>query len=156
MKLLNELRPYISPDPTSPNKRYLSSEKKGAINLYFLKDTGSLGMTANSFGIAISTASAVITDVCNAISRYLGPKYIFLPKDIDSMRKKVSEFVTKFGMTQAFGCIDGTRILIKCLSENSQDYFCYKQFFSINVQADCDFKGYFLDVECMHVAWECS
>ena len=51
-------------------------------------------------------------------------------------------------MVQAFGCIDGTHILIKSPNENSQDYFCYKQFFSLNVQAVCDYKGRFMDVEC--------
>ena len=47
--LTNELRPSISPDPSSPNYMALSAEKKVAITLYFLKDTGSLVMTANTF-----------------------------------------------------------------------------------------------------------
>ena len=51
-------------------------------------------------------------------------------------------------MIQAFGCVDGTHIPIKSPNENSQDYFCYKQFFSLNVQAVCDYKGQFIDVEC--------
>ena len=147
--LVNELRPYISPDPLSPNCRALSPEKKVAITLYYLKDTGSLSMTANSFGIAVCTASAVIIAVCKAISKFLGPKYIYLPKNQNDMRKKVSEFETKFGMTQAFGCIDGTHVPVRRPLVNSQDYFCYKQYFSLSVQAICDYRGYFMDVECM-------
>ena len=65
------------------------------------------------------------------------------------MRKTVAEFESKFGMTQAFGCIDGTHVPIQCPIENSQDLFSYKQFYSINVQAVCNYKGYFMDVECM-------
>lgn len=149
MELATELRPYISQRPGSPNYRCLTTERKVAITLYYLKDTGSLSMTANSFGVAICTASAVIRQVCTAISKHLGPKYLYLPMDVDSMRKKVAEFETKFGMTQAFGCIDGTHIPIQCPVENSQDFFCYKQFYSLNVQAVCDYKGYFMDVECM-------
>ena len=64
------------------------------------------------------------------------------------MQRKVSEFEAKFGMTQALGCIDGTHIPIKCPSENSQAFFCYKQFHSLSVQAVCDHKGYFMVVEC--------
>ncbi len=67
MDLLAELNPYISPNLSSPNYRALSAEKKLALTLYFLKDTGSLGMTANTFGVAINTASAVITEVCQVI-----------------------------------------------------------------------------------------
>ena len=148
MNLLAEINPYISPDPTSPNYRALSAAKKLALTLYFLKDTGTLGMTANTFGVAINTASSIITEVCEVISEKIGPKYVHLPKSKESMQRKVSEFEAKFGMTQAFGCVDGTHIPIKCPAENSQDFFCYKQY-SLNVQGVCDYRGYFLDVECM-------
>ena len=50
-------------------------------------------------------------------------------------------------MIQAFGCINGTHVPLKAPQKNSQDYFNYKQFFSLNVQAVCDSKGYFVDVE---------
>ena len=83
-------------------------------------------MTANSFEIAVNTASAVITEICQVISMYLGPKYLHLPKDQESMQSKVSEFEAKFGMSQVFGCIDGTHIPIRCPSENSQDFYSYK------------------------------
>ena len=105
-------------------------------------------MTANSFGIATNTASAVINKVCNAIVLYVGPKYLHLPKTNQEMKEKISDFETKFGMTQTFGCIDGTHISIACPSEHSHDYFCYKQFHSLNVQAVCDYKGALMGVEC--------
>ena len=50
-KICNELRPYISPNILSPNYRALPVEKKVAAVLYFLKDTGSMTMTANSLRI---------------------------------------------------------------------------------------------------------
>ena len=78
----------------------------------------------------------------------MGPKYLFLPRDKEEMIKKVSEFEAKYGMIQAFACIDGTHIPITSPSVDSQDYFCYKQFFSLNVQAVCDYKGMFMDVDC--------
>ena len=64
------------------------------------------------------------------------------------MLSKILEFEEKFGMTQAFGCIDGTHIPLKALTVNSQDYYNYKQFYSLNVQGVCDCKGYFIDVDC--------
>lgn len=96
--------------PKSPNHRALSANKKVAVALYFLKDTASLRMTANSFGIALNTASAAVSEVCQAISNHLGPEYLHLPEDEESMGEKVAELESKFGMTQAFGCIDGTHI----------------------------------------------
>ena len=67
-------------------------------------------MTANSFRIAENTALAVINEVCNKIVLYDGPKYLHLPKRNQEMKEKISEFETKFGMIQDFGCIDGTHI----------------------------------------------
>ena len=63
------------------------------------------------------------------------------------MQREVSEFEKKIGMTQAYGCIDGAHIPLKRAPLNSQDYFCYKQYLSLNIQAICDDKGYFMDVE---------
>jgi hypothetical protein len=105
-------------------------------------------MTANTFGIHVCTASKTIHDVCQAISFHLGPKYIKLPQNEEQMREKIAEFEAKYGLVQAFGCIDGTHIPIKRPQENSQDYFCYKGFFSLNVQAVCDYRGHFMDVDC--------
>ncbi|XP_065070897.1 uncharacterized protein LOC135695660 [Rhopilema esculentum] len=51
-------------------------------------------------------------------------------------------------MIQAFGCIDGTHIPMKRPIRNSQDYFNYKQFFSLNIQAVSDANGQFVNVEC--------
>ena len=119
-KLLNEIDAYIKPN-LLPNYRALSSETKLALTFYYLKDTGALSMTANSFGIALNTASVVIYEVCYTICH----------------------------IPQAFGCMDGTHIKKKRPVENSQDYFSYKPYFSLIVQAICDEKGYFLDVQCM-------
>ena len=35
----------------------------------------------------------------------------------------------KYGMTKAFGCINGTHVPILRPIENSQDYYCYMMFF---------------------------
>ncbi|XP_047137567.1 uncharacterized protein LOC101235978 [Hydra vulgaris] len=148
-ELVSLLEPYISPDSYSPNIRAITPEKKVAITLYYLKDSGTLNITANTFGIAVCTTSAVIFEVCNAIVKYIGPSFVNLPKNKQQMREKISEFESKFGMIQVFGCVDGTHIPIVCPTNHSQDYFCYKQYYSLQVQAVCDYKGSFLDVECM-------
>jgi predicted DNA-binding protein YlxM (UPF0122 family) len=147
-KLLDEQRPYITPKPNSPNYRSLPAQKKLAMTLYYLKDTGSLRMTANSFGIHVSTASKTIHQVCKAITQFLGQKYLKLQKTQSEIQEKISEFEVMFGMSQAFGCIDGTHVPILRPVDNSQDYFCYKMFFSLNVQAVCDSRGRFMDVDC--------
>ena len=43
-----QLTPFITLNALSPNYRASSVEKKVALNLYFLKDTGSITMTRNT------------------------------------------------------------------------------------------------------------
>ncbi|XP_065675805.1 uncharacterized protein LOC136092012 [Hydra vulgaris] len=62
------------------------------------------------------------------------------------MTKLISKFEVKFGMIQAFGGIDGIHVELNRPLKNAQDYFCYKQYFSLNVQVVCNSKGYFIDV----------
>ena len=70
--LTKELQPYISPILLSPNHRALNTDKKLALTLYYLKDTGSLIMTAHNFGVAINTVSSVIYEVYLVICQNLG------------------------------------------------------------------------------------
>ncbi len=85
------------------------------MTLYFLKDTGSLSMTANTFGIALSTVSKHITEVCYAIAKHLGPKYVYLPRNKDEMRE-ATEFEAKFGMPQAFRHLRVNKVYLTNLS----------------------------------------
>ena len=50
-----ERRPYLQPGRSPRGLDVLSVEKQLALTLYFLKDQGSLSMTANAFGIACCT-----------------------------------------------------------------------------------------------------
>ena len=75
-ELADELRPFLAPNPDSPNHRALSTEKRLAITLYYLKDAESLWMVANAFRIHQCTASKHIHSVCETINMILGPKYL--------------------------------------------------------------------------------
>lgn len=112
MKLVKELRPFISLNPRLPNRTAVSAEKKLALTLNFLKNTGSIRMAANEFGVAKSTVSVIVHDVCQAITSYLGPKYIRLPRTVDEMRELIVKFESGHVFPQAFGCVDGTHITI--------------------------------------------
>ena len=104
-EICNELRPYISPNILSPNHRTLPVQKKVAAVLYFLKDTGSMNMTTNTFGLHQCALTKAVKEVCSVIVTYIVTKRIKLLNSQDEMLSKMSEFEAKFGMTQAFRCI---------------------------------------------------
>ena len=143
-EICNELRPYVSPNIL----RVLPVEKKVAVVLYFLKDTTSMTTAANLFRIYQGILTNNGKAVCSVIVTYMVPKLTKFPNSQDKMLSKISEFEVKFGMTEAFRCIDGTHIPLKAPTVNSQDYYNYEQFYSLNVQGVCDYKGYFVDFDC--------
>ena len=75
-EILEEAKPLLDPKPNCPNYRFLSAEKKLANTLYYLKDTDSLWMTANTFGIHQCTVSKTIIEVCETNNAILVPDYL--------------------------------------------------------------------------------
>ena len=146
MKLADILRPYITPNEQSFRRDTISVEKRLALVLYYLKDQGSLRMTANSFGVSTATVS-ISSKVCGAICEHLGPLFMKFPFSKDEMKAAASKFELKFQILQVIGCVDSTHIAIKMPTENPHDYFCYKMKYSLNCQAICDENGLFINVE---------
>ena len=117
------------------------------LTLYYLKDTVFLWITSNAFDIHKCTDSNVIILAFDAINKHFDTASLNLNRNKNGMIWKVSEFKLKFGMIQAFGCTDGTHILIETLKINSQSYFYHKQFYSIDVQAICDSCRLYIDID---------
>ena len=146
-QLVEIIRPYARERSSKVRKDVITLEKRLAITLYYLKDQGSMKMTANVFGVAQCTVGQVVHEMCKILSENIGPKMIKFPSDKDEVMQAISEFHTRFGFPKVIGCVDGTHIPIKAPSENTHDYFSYKMCYSVNVQAICDAFGRFINVE---------
>lgn len=147
MKLADLIRPFIAPDMQSIRIDTITAEKRLAIVLYYLKDQGSLRMTANTFGVSKATVSLSLKKVCSVVVDHLGPTYIQFPSTVEKLKDAASKFEARFCMPCVIGCIDGTHIPIQMPADNPHDYFCYKMKYTLNCQAICDYKGIFIDVE---------
>ena len=147
MSSADELRPFLEPGQSPRGLDVLSVEKQLAMTLYFLKDQGSLIMTANAFGVAHCTVSVVVRKVCDLITNVLGAKYVKLPTTDQEMKDLIDGMENKYGFPQVFGCVDGTHIPIAQPCENPHDYFSNKLKYTLNIQGVSDWKGLFLDVD---------
>ena len=56
--------------------RTITADKKLALTLCYLGDTGSMKMTANVFVIHQSNLSNTVIEVCNVLCSQAGPKFI--------------------------------------------------------------------------------
>jgi len=69
----DELQLYLQPNRNPQGLGVLSVEKQLGIALYYLKDEGSLMMTAKAFGVGLCTASVIAHKVCDKLVNILGP-----------------------------------------------------------------------------------
>ena len=91
--------------------------------LYYLKDTGSLWMTANAFGVHQCAVLKTLSEVCKAINEISGPKYLYFSRNTEEMIELVSKFEVKIGIPQACGCIDETHVPLKRPLINLQGFY---------------------------------
>ena len=154
--LCAELKPYIEKLSTNM-RRAIDVECQVAVTLYYLSDEERLRKSANAFGLSRSYVSITVRRVCQAITVYLGSKYIKLPKTEEEFEDLVVHFFSAHGVLQCLRAIDGTHIPIKRPLTNSTDYINRKSTYSLNVQACCDYTYRFIDIVvkwpgCVHNA----
>ena len=147
IELVETIRPYRPEKSNQVRTDVISLEKRVAITLYYLKDQGSMRLTANAFGIARCTVGQGVYEICVIITNHLGPSLIRFPTEKEEVLSSTSQFLNRFGFPQVIGCVDGTHIPIKQPSENARDYYSYKMCYSLNVQRICDAFGHFINVE---------
>ena len=147
LELVEMIRPYPSERSKRARQDVITLEKGVAMTLHYLKDQGSIVMTANVFGCSISSTCNAVKEVCCILSKNVAPRMIKYPSSKAEVEKANREFLQKFGFPRVLGCIDGTHIPISEPRENLHDYFSYKMKYIIKVQAICDFNGRFTDAD---------
>ena len=141
------IRPFYTERSSRIRNDVISLEKRIAVTLYYLKDQGSMTMTANTFGITRCTVGQVVHEICKILTENVGPQLIKFPVEREEVMESTAQFLKRFGCPQTIGCVDGTHVPIKQPSENAHDYMSYKLFYSINCQAICNAFGQFINVE---------
>ena len=150
--LCAELRPVLARDPLVQVIRgeILSVERMVAAVLYRLAHDDSLASVSNLFGMAPSTASGLVVEVCQAINLVLLRRLICLPEGT-AVREVMAGFQARSGLPNCIGAVDGTHIPLDQRPPQDMgpgDYFCErKNIYSIVMQAVVDSSMRFLDID---------
>ena len=144
MYLCRQLSPTIRRADTVM-RRSISVEKRVAITLWCLATQVEYRTIAHLFGVARSTVCEIVHETCSAIVTRLMDTYIRFPTG-DQLDSVVDGFLTKWGVPNCVGAIDGSHIPIAAPINNHTDYYNRKGHYSMVLQGLVDAKYCFLDV----------
>ncbi|KAK8763857.1 hypothetical protein V5799_033534 [Amblyomma americanum] len=115
--------------------------------LFWLACGTSYRVVGACFNVPRTTTFRMVTSALNLMTRQLD-KMVYFPKQ-NELPQIAAGFKALSGNDRFdgfVGAIDGCHVRIQAPESLPQDYFCRKQFYSIQLQAVCDHRGIFLDI----------
>lgn len=130
-------------------REQVNPEKCLLVALWTLATPDSYRSIGDRFNISKSTVLYCLNTSISIINTYLCPKFIKWPDD-DNEKQIISMNFNRYGMSNVIATIDGCHIPIKRPSENGNNYFNRKKFYSVVLQAVAKHNLMFIDVD---VSW---
>lgn len=119
------------------------------IFIYWLAHALSYRVTAWTFPIPKSTVCRVVHKITHEIKNAVAAGWVICyprPDQLLAIGLGFAQLAWHPAFQKAVGAIDGCNIRIKPPGQNKEDYFNYKLFYSIQMQAVCDSAGRFLNI----------
>ena len=135
--ILREIAPDISKKSTCMRET-ISAEERLALTLRYLASGESQQSLSYSFRIGRSTASGIISEVCEAIWNRLNKNYVTVPSTKTEWEAISEDFMNIWDLPHCIGAIDGKHIRMVAPASSGSLYYNYKGFFSIILLAVCD------------------
>lgn len=133
---------------TNPHDHGWGKHLEVLIFIYWLAHALSYRVTARTFSIPKSTVCRVVHKIAREIKAVAAGWVICYPRpdQLHAIGLGFAQLERHHAFQKAVGAIDGCHIRIKPPGRNKEDYFNYKQFYSIQMQAVCDSTGRFLNI----------
>ncbi|XP_048241612.1 protein ALP1-like [Haliotis rufescens] len=133
--------------PNVPFREGLDIDHKVAVAVYWLTSSAESRAFANLFGVGKSTVWKCLRDVCEALTVTMMLNYVKFPKE-DDLKAGLDGFESAWGFPNCD--LDWTSIPIIGPVHVHGDYRNRKGFYSIILQAVCDHKCIFSDI---NIGW---
>ena len=130
-------------------RQSLTVQQRVAITLWCLATPTEYRTIAHLFGVARSTVCQVVHETCQAIVDHLMSTYVKFPTG-NQLKRVTETFLSKWGVPQCVGAIDGCHIPIAAPVGNHTDYYNRKGWYSMILQGVVDANYCFLDI---YIGW---
>ena len=99
-----------------------------------------------AFRMGKTTVSSIVKETTDTIWVLLREEYLSIPNE-EMWRKIADDYYVKTSFPNCIGSIDGKHIRLKCPKNSGSDYFNYKSFYSIVLQAVADSNCKFIAID---------
>lgn len=112
-EILNATEPDICKQSTKMGGELIVPVKRRALRLRFLATGESFRSLHFQFRISRPAISYIVTKVCEAIPKKLGPSYLKVPSSEQERLQIAKQFEEKWNFPNCLGAIDGKHITLQ-------------------------------------------
>ena len=113
IRILNATEPDICKQSTKIGGELIVPVKRRALRLRFLATGESFRSLHFQFRISRPAISYIVTEVCEAIPKKLGPSYLKVPSSEQEQLQIAKQFEEKWNFPNCLGVIDGKDITLQ-------------------------------------------
>ncbi|XP_045509279.1 uncharacterized protein LOC123704830 [Colias croceus] len=144
--ILNAVQTQLSKPETNFIALTISPAQKLLLTLRYLSTGMSFQSLAFSFRLGATTVGNIIYTTCEAIWDQL--VHIHMPQPtMEHLKKIANDYYEKWQFPNCIGSIDGKHCRIKKPKHSGSEYFNYRKFFSLVLQAVADADKKFIVIE---------
>ena len=130
-EILNAIEPEICKQSTKMGGEPIAPAERLALTLRFLATGESFRSLHFQFRISRPAISYIVTEVCEAITKKLGPSYLKVPSSEQEWLQIAKQFKEKWNFPNCLGAIDGKHITLQPPPNSGSHYYNYKHTHSI-------------------------
>ncbi|KAK3746102.1 hypothetical protein QZH41_015519, partial [Actinostola sp. cb2023] len=133
--ILTAIEPEIAKFQIQGGHKVISSAERLTLALRFLATGETFASLHFQFRMGKATISYIIREVCHAIYKILGPKFMAVPSTPQEWSVIADEFERKWQYPNCIGAVDGKHVVIRPPPASGSHYFNYKHTHSIVLMA---------------------
>lgn len=135
IEILTAIEPEISKVQVMGGHKTIKPAVRLTVALRFLATAETFSSLHFQFRMGKATISYIVPEVCKAIYKVLGPKYLSVPSTVKEWSEIATKFETQWQYPNCLGAIDGKHINIRPPTGSGSYYYNYKHTHSVVLMA---------------------
>lgn len=113
VEILRLIEPDITPRQVTGGHKVITAAERLTLAIRFLATGETYRSLSFQFRISRAAISYIVTEVCEAIEKNLGPKYLKFPTTHEEWVHIASQFEKRWNFPNCIGAIDGKHIVMQ-------------------------------------------